>query len=86
MIAHKVRTTRRELLGRAGRTVLAGKILAGAIGVHAAQSGRKVRMGVVGGGFGASFYWHQHPDCIVHAVSDLRDDRRKKLMELRTVV
>ena len=42
---------------------------------------RKVRIGVVGGGFGCSFQWHEHPDCIVSAVSDLRPERRKKLMK-----
>ncbi|UCD30741.1 MAG: Gfo/Idh/MocA family oxidoreductase [Planctomycetota bacterium] len=35
---------------------------------------------MVGGGFGSSFQWHQHPNCMVHAVSDLRDDRRNRLM------
>ena len=44
------------------------------------ESGGKVRIGVVGGGFGASFYWHEHPDCIVEAVSDLRPDRRQHLV------
>ncbi|MBI4583458.1 MAG: Gfo/Idh/MocA family oxidoreductase [Planctomycetes bacterium] len=42
---------------------------------------RKVRLGVVGGGFGASFPWREHPNCIVHAVSDLRPDRRDHLMK-----
>ncbi len=42
---------------------------------------QKVRIGVVGGGFGCSFQWHEHPDCIVAAVSDLRDDRRTRLMK-----
>ncbi len=42
---------------------------------------KKVRIGVVGGGFGCSFYWHEHPDCEVVAVSDLREDRRKRLTE-----
>lgn len=41
----------------------------------------KVRIGVVGGGFGGSFYWHEHPDCIVQAVTDLRTDRRDALMQ-----
>lgn len=41
----------------------------------------KVRIGVVGGGFGTSFYWHEHPDCVVQAVADLRPDRRKRLMD-----
>jgi len=28
-------------------------------------SEKKIRMGVVGGGFGVSFHWHEHPNCIV---------------------
>lgn len=40
-----------------------------------------VRIGIVGGRFGLSFYFHEHPNCIVEAVSDLREDRRTKLME-----
>jgi len=43
---------------------------------------RKVRIGIIGGGFGTSFYFHEHPDCIVEAVSDLRKDRRDRLMEV----
>lgn len=42
---------------------------------------RKVRIGVVGGGFGCAFQWHEHPDCVVQAVSDLRPERRKRLMD-----
>lgn len=37
-------------------------------------SDRKIRIGIVGGRFGTSFYFHEHPNCIVEAVSDLRDD------------
>ncbi len=44
-------------------------------------SPKKIRIGVVGGRFGCSFQWHEHPDCIVEAVSDLRPERRKRLME-----
>lgn len=29
---------------------------------------KKLRIGVVGGGFGSHFYWHEHPDCEVTAV------------------
>jgi len=43
------------------------------------NSGKKIRMGVVGGGFGAAFQWHEDPNCIVEAVSDLRPDRRENL-------
>jgi predicted dehydrogenase len=46
------------------------------------KSDRKVRVGVVGGRFGASFYFHEHPNCVVEAVSDLRKDRRDNLMKV----
>ena len=39
----------------------------------------KVRIGVVGGNFGASFFWHRHPDSEVAAVCDLREDRIGRL-------
>ncbi len=72
----KARTTRRGFL--------AGAAAAGAAmavpHVFAQQAGRrKIRMGVVGGGFGTSFYWHKHPDSVVEAVSDLRPERREGL-------
>lgn len=46
------------------------------------KSDKKIRIGIVGGGFGSSFFWHQHPNCIVEAVSDLQDERKKKLMDV----
>lgn len=42
---------------------------------------RKVRIGIVGGRFGLSFQFHEHPDCIVEAVSDLRPERRAALQK-----
>jgi predicted dehydrogenase len=45
------------------------------------ESSRKIRMAVVGGGFGTDFQWHQHPNAVVAAVSDLREDRRERLKE-----
>jgi len=45
-------------------------------------SDRKIRIGVVGGGFGAAFQWHQHPNCVVEAVSDLQPARRDHLMKV----
>jgi predicted dehydrogenase len=48
--------------------------------VFAETATRKIRLGVVGGGFGCDFQWHEHPDCVVAAVSDLRPDRRERLM------
>ena len=40
---------------------------------------RKLRVGVVGGRFGASFQFHEHPNAVVEAVADLRADRRTAL-------
>jgi len=39
----------------------------------------KVRIGVAGGGFGTAFFWHEHPDCVVQAVADLRAEPREAL-------
>jgi predicted dehydrogenase len=45
------------------------------------QGGKKIRLAVVGGGFGASFHWHEHPNCVVTAVTDLHAERRKRLRD-----
>lgn len=42
---------------------------------------RKLRVGVVGGRFGTQFYFHEHPQAVVEAVADLRDDRRAALQK-----
>jgi predicted dehydrogenase len=42
----------------------------------------KIRIGIIGGRFGASFQFHEHPNCIVEAVSDLTTDRRENLMKV----
>jgi predicted dehydrogenase len=48
----------------------------------AAQTpGKKVKLAVVGGGFGASFYFHEHPRCEVAAVTDLYPERRQRLRD-----
>lgn len=41
----------------------------------------KVRLAVVGGGFGAAHHWHEHPKCEITAVSDLVEDRRERLVQ-----
>ena len=46
------------------------------------MSDKKIRVGIVGGRFGATFQWHEHPDCIVEAVSDLRPERRQHLKDV----
>ena len=74
--------SRRKFIGNTGiaMTTLAvapNLTLAGGI-----TSTRKIRIGIVGGRFGAGFQFHEHPGCIVEAVSDLRQDRRENLMKV----
>jgi predicted dehydrogenase len=62
-------------------------LMANAAGLSAGLAGvipadRKARIGIVGGGFGSSFFFHEHPNCIVEAVSDLRPERRDRLMQI----
>ena len=45
------------------------------------QLPKKVRVGIAGGNFGATFQFHEHPDCIVEAVTDLVPERRTRLMK-----
>jgi predicted dehydrogenase len=79
--------SRRQFLGTgaaltAGAATLAAAQLAMAAEVTWEQaSDKKIRMGIVGGGFGCSFHWHEHPNCTVQAVSDLIPERRNALME-----
>ena len=66
---------RRDFLGTSGAGLL-GRF------AFAEPSERKVRVGIVGGSFGATFFFHEHPNCAVEAVSDLRPERRAHLMEV----
>lgn len=75
--------SRREVLRLSGAAALS---LAGGLTVqvgraYPADTTKKVRMGVVGGGFGTQFYWDEHPNCEVTGVTDLRADRRKRLRD-----
>jgi predicted dehydrogenase len=65
----------------AAAAAAAGATLAVAGTAHPAESRRKIRMGVVGGGFGATFHWHEHPNCVVTGVTDLYPGRRRALQE-----
>ena len=49
--------------------------------VWQSASTKKVRIGVVGGRFGCSFHWHEHPNCTVQAVSDLIPQRKAALQQ-----
>ena len=85
------RLDRRGFLHRSAETAAALSAAAAAVGMPAANCSlqaaerrrdRPVRLGVVGGRFGATFQWHEHPDCIVQSVSDLRPERRDRLMKV----
>jgi predicted dehydrogenase len=71
--------SRREFM-QLGGAALAGAAV-GSRRASSAQSPKKIRIGIVGGNFGRAFQFHEHPNCIVQAVSDLRPERRKALME-----
>ena len=75
--------SRRRFLAKTGGAAVAASLVAGRGATPAAaQTDRKIRIGVVGGGFGCSFHWHEDPNCIVEAVSDLRPERRKRLQDV----
>ncbi len=72
--------SRREFLG-ASATLAAGALSSQAGRAVPQSSTRKIRLGVVGGGFGAEFQWHEHPNCTVAGVTDLRAERRQILRD-----
>ncbi|MCP5118264.1 MAG: Gfo/Idh/MocA family oxidoreductase [bacterium] len=47
----------------------------------AAAGGNKIRIAVLGGGFGTQFQWHEHPRCEVVAATDLHAQRRTRLRD-----
>lgn len=63
-------STRREMLSLAAASL-----------ASAQSNSKKIRLAVVGGGFGATFHFHEHPQCQVTAVSDLHAVRRKRLRD-----
>jgi predicted dehydrogenase len=79
--------SRREFLQRgaaAAGAAVAAKSLPRALAAGSGWeqvSDKKIRIGVVGGGFGTAFHWHEHPNCVVQAVSDLIPERRERLMK-----
>lgn len=72
--------SRRDFLEKSGAVAL-GTALASKASFSQPSTGKKIRIGVVGGGFGCSFQWQEHPDCVVEAVSDLRPERRQRLVD-----
>ena len=73
---------RRKFLSTAGIAATAFAISPRFAFANNIQADKKIRIGIIGGGFGAGFYFHEHPNCIVEAVSDLRPDRRDRLKQV----
>src|SRR5690242_12579161 len=75
--------TRRDFLGAAGFGAAAlMQAAASQVGKPAPKGSTKnIRLAVVGGGFGSTFHWHEHPNCKVTAVTDHYPARRRKLQE-----
>lgn len=73
--------SRREMLqvSTAAALSVAGGLTVSVGRAYPAESQKKVRIAVVGGGFGTAFHWHEHPNCQVTGVTDLRADRRERL-------
>lgn len=72
--------SRRNFLSGSAAAALGSALAASSLS-GAEPSGRKLRVGIVGGRFGLGFQFHEHPDCIVQAVSDLRPERRAALQK-----
>jgi predicted dehydrogenase len=79
----RMKSRREVLLAAGGAALLSQNLAAKPVGRPAPlSSSKKIRMAVVGGGFGSQFQFHEHPNCVVAAVTDLRADRRKRLSEV----
>jgi predicted dehydrogenase len=80
-LAQRTVCSRRHFIKHSG-AALAGLALAQHPLLAVETAPKKIHIGVVGGGFGTDFQWHEHPDCVVEAVSDLRPERRERLMKV----
>jgi predicted dehydrogenase len=78
---NSINNSRRDFI-KLGSMAALGLALSANNSFTIASTSKKLRIGIVGGGFGTSFQFHEHPDCIVEAVSDLRPERREKLMKV----
>lgn len=76
-----MRHTRREFLSLAGASAVAvTRSTPASRPWRPTHPGKKVRLAVAGGGFGAHHHWHEHPNCEVVAVTDLVEERRQALV------
>ncbi|MCA9581986.1 MAG: Gfo/Idh/MocA family oxidoreductase [Myxococcales bacterium] len=70
---------RRDWIQDASATVVASSLLTFVGAGCKAGNTKKVRLAVAGGNFGTQFFFHEHPNCEVTAVTDLRAERRDRL-------
>ena len=80
--ASPTRLTRRSFLQHGSVAASTASVASAAAPPGPRPDGKKVRIGVVGGRFGATFQWHLQPDCAVSAVCDIRSDRLQTLGEV----
>jgi len=71
--------TRRNFLKASTAVTVGGLSLSTVFAQSNVTTDKKIRIAVVGGGFGLCYYWHLHPHGVVTAVTDLREDRRNAL-------
>ena len=75
---------RRTFLKSSGIAALGASLPSGLLAQGSvSRKSTKLRVGIVGGRFGSNFYaFKLHPDCEVVAVSDLRQKRLAKMVEV----
>lgn len=72
---------RRKFIKTMGLSTAAMTIAPSLAFSRGSSSQQKIRIGIIGGRFGLGFQFHEHPNCIVEAVSDLRIERKEALMK-----
>ena len=72
---------RRTFLAGAATAGLAIPAVLGTAHAQSAGSGKLLRIGVIGGRFGTSFQWHEHPNCRVTSVCDILPGPLENLMK-----
>jgi hypothetical protein len=70
-----------ELSGATAAMLASGTVLTSVGRAYPADSDKKIRLAVVGGGFGSQHQWHEHPNCVVTGVTDLLPERRAHLQK-----
>ncbi|MDR2036742.1 MAG: Gfo/Idh/MocA family oxidoreductase [Bacteroidales bacterium] len=78
------RISRRKVLKTAGALAAMYILNPGELLLQASEgldTSKKIRVGIVGGGFGCMFPWHLHPNVVVTGVTDLRQDRRDRMVK-----